>query len=61
MARAVRYPCRDLDIISRPVSSRELPGDLHDALGLLAARRASEYPSLVSEVPEVVIRIRASC
>ena len=44
-----------------PVSSRELRGDLNDALGLLAARRASEYPALVSKVPEIVIRIRASC
>ena len=46
---------------SSSVNPRELPGDLHDALGLLAARRASEYPSLVSEVPEIVIRIRAFC
>ena len=43
------------------VNSRELPVDLHDALCLLTARRASEYPSFVSEVPEIVIRIRASC
>ena len=43
------------------VNSRELPVDLHDALCLLTARRASEYPSFVSEVPWVVIRMRASC
>ena len=41
--------------------TQPLTVDLHDALSLLAAGPASEYPSLVSEVPEIVIRIRASC
>jgi hypothetical protein len=61
MVRARRYPGRDLDIVRALSAHGSYPGDLHDALGLLAARRASEYPSLVSEVTEIVIRLGALC
>jgi hypothetical protein len=40
--------------------ARTIPVDVRDALGLLAAGRASEYLSLVPEVTEIVIG-RAFC
>ena len=43
-----------------PGLSRRIPVDVHDALNLVIAGRASEYLSLVPEVSEIVIGIRAA-